>query len=476
MEFGLPISGFRMACTRSGRGGDRTVTQSGLTLIELLIVMTIMVLLVGATIPVLSPPGDERKLREASRGINTFISGAQARAVQTGRPVGVMFKRLSEQTGDADDRAVCLELIYVQAPAPYAGLETSSRVMISQPNPAQPIVALRFVASKPIEGGAVAGLPAGLQGDLLPPEAFAPGDLVEVGGVAYRLLSQQAAGVGNCGPNTDLNGDGLLNDEYFTPPTDVPPVIGATPVDPASPNLALVYDNQGQLVVDVLSFGADTSTAPFWTEPKRYTLERQPLAGTVSALSSAPYQLPEGMAIDLRASGVDGVFFQKDEETLIEKVSNDLGPVVMFSPNGSLDNAMVGVDVGSNNANPTADGDPPDIRQPVTISDAVYLCIGLRENIPAARSNAGAEFVDFSAFSGSNSELDAAKAKLNWLNGESRWVIAGASGSVVTAPNGFVNPVLLARDNPGLLLHELRDLEIRTAREFAADRSKEGGL
>lgn len=452
--------------------------------------MAIMVLLVGATIPVLSPPGDERKLREASRGINTFLSGAQARAVQTGRPVGVMFRRLSEQTGDVDDRAVCLELVYVAEAAPYAGLELSSRVMISRPNPNQQVVVLRFVASQTDSRAAgTPGLPEGLQGDLLPPETFAPGDLIEIGGVRYQLLSRQSSGYGNSDPSTDSDGDGLFDDEFFVPPTATPPLIAAQPVDAASADFAYVYDGSGRLLTDVRFVSGAISDGPYWTEPKRYRIRRQPLAG-VTAVSAPPYQLPEGMAIDLRASGVDGVgfpndvvafgtsgealpplegvLFHRDENPLADKVSNDLGPIVMFAPSGVVDRAIVGVDANAQNG-----VDDPDLRRAFTVSDAVYLCIGLRENIPAPGPEAG-YFAQFS----NNNELEAAKAEFNWLNGDSRWVIiSGFSGSVVTAPNGFVNPASLADRNPNLdgQFHLQRDLEIFAARQFAADRSKEGG-
>ena len=108
----------------------RAESAHGLTLIELLIVMTILVLLVSAAIPVMSPSTDQRRIREASRGLNTFLSGAQARAVRSGRPFGVRLIRLSVSTGDPEDRAACLELQYVQQPAPYAGFDSQSRVII----------------------------------------------------------------------------------------------------------------------------------------------------------------------------------------------------------------------------------------------------------------------------------------------------------------------------------------------------------
>ena len=54
--------------------------REGLTLIELLAVIIILTTIVAAAIPIMAPSNDDRRLREATRGLNTFISGAQARA------------------------------------------------------------------------------------------------------------------------------------------------------------------------------------------------------------------------------------------------------------------------------------------------------------------------------------------------------------------------------------------------------------
>ncbi|MEN0110409.1 MAG: hypothetical protein AAF805_06760, partial [Planctomycetota bacterium] len=46
-----------------------------MTLVELLVVIVLVTILVTTAIPVLSPGGDTRKLREASRAINTYLAG-----------------------------------------------------------------------------------------------------------------------------------------------------------------------------------------------------------------------------------------------------------------------------------------------------------------------------------------------------------------------------------------------------------------
>src|SRR3954466_9227731 len=114
----------------------RRTPRSGMTLIELLVVIIIMTVIVAAAIPLMSPNNDDRRLREAARGLNTYITGAQTRAIATNRLYGVALKRLSQDTTRAEDRGVCLEAFYVEQQPPYAGFDASSRACVAiHPNP-----------------------------------------------------------------------------------------------------------------------------------------------------------------------------------------------------------------------------------------------------------------------------------------------------------------------------------------------------
>src|SRR6476646_3717471 len=84
---------YRVLYARLGQTRPR-----GMTLIELLVVIVILTTIVAAAIPLISPSNDDRRLREAARGLNTYITGAQTRAIATNRPWGVAFKRLSKDT------------------------------------------------------------------------------------------------------------------------------------------------------------------------------------------------------------------------------------------------------------------------------------------------------------------------------------------------------------------------------------------
>src|SRR5690606_30858368 len=88
--------------------------------------------LVTTVIPILSPGGDNKRLREASRNLNAYLQGAQARAIETGRPFGVAFQRLSADTDRGADNAVSIRAEYVEVPPHYSGVNPTSAVRIAR--------------------------------------------------------------------------------------------------------------------------------------------------------------------------------------------------------------------------------------------------------------------------------------------------------------------------------------------------------
>ncbi|MFW6171920.1 MAG: pilus assembly FimT family protein [Planctomycetota bacterium] len=73
--------------------------ERGMTLVELLMVVTIMTVLMAVAIPMVRPAFRDRQLREAARQVNIFFAGAKARAAESGRPVGVWMEVQADPDG-----------------------------------------------------------------------------------------------------------------------------------------------------------------------------------------------------------------------------------------------------------------------------------------------------------------------------------------------------------------------------------------
>lgn len=99
--------------------------RGGLTLIELLVVIGIIGTLAAVTIPVMLPAVEARRTREAARGVSAFLAGARARAIENGRPVGVVLHRMN------NTNAASMALFYAEQPPPFAGYTTGATIQIS---------------------------------------------------------------------------------------------------------------------------------------------------------------------------------------------------------------------------------------------------------------------------------------------------------------------------------------------------------
>src|SRR4029078_2152563 len=133
--------------------------------------------------------------------------------------------------------------------------------------------------------------------------------------------------------------------------------------------------------------------APYWTAPMPYKVLRQP-----TPASEEPYQLPQGTAIYVRASGVgvDDFFYVRGQN------DNSEGVIIMFAPEGRI--ARVSYSQVPN-------AEPFD--KPVV--DNVYLLVGRRENIPApiATADPTLSSTKFSAAT-TDEERDKLRKPLNW--------------------------------------------------------------
>ncbi|MEX2310526.1 MAG: prepilin-type N-terminal cleavage/methylation domain-containing protein [Pirellulales bacterium] len=437
--------------------------RPAMTLIELLVVIVILTTIVAAAIPILSPANDDRRLREATRGLNTFITGAQTRAIALKRPFGIALKRLSQDTGNTDDNGVCLEMFYVEQPAPYAGFDANSRTSVAlcpESRLKQLGLALVRFDTKASPGTPKQfGLPMGILPDLIPEGLFRPGDVIEIAGTRFELLDHRLRQYGNNEAGTTMSFD--ENGFFRFTQQRGSPIALARPLNNSGQQINVKYDNAGR---EIGGFAAE----PYWTPPARYRILRQ-----AAPTSDEPYQLPEGTAIDLRASGVG----RNDYFYVPGMNDNSQGVLIMFTPEGRV--ARVSYSqlpiTNQNDESPVFD-------QPVV--DNIFLLVGKRENIPAPAASSEPT-LDLGTFSANppktEEQLSEIREPINWLSGNSRWIVIGSqSGRVVTVENAFVDPAAVLNDpqppfpaDPGT--EEMRTRQILAAREFTREMAQLGG-
>jgi type II secretory pathway pseudopilin PulG len=416
-----------------------------MTLIELLVVIIILTTIVAAAIPIIAPSNDDRRLREATRGLNTFIMAAQARAIELQRPYGIALKKRSQDTGRNDpteadnDNSACIEVFYVEQPPPYTGFDESSAAMAALdngPNGGAGQVLVRFVRRGKDDSD---DLPIGWDPDLLPTGVLRPGDVIEMGGNQFRF--------------TDTDFD--LNTGCYRPDSGEPDgTLVTVPVNDTGQMFDIKYDNLGNEVGAVLK-----PEVPFWTAPAPYKILRQP-----AYTSAEPYQLPEGTAIDLRASGVG-----TNDYFSVPGVHDNPYPVlIMFAPEGRISRVYF-------NRTPGNSGNPlPPFDQPVV--DNVYLLVGRVESVPAPPAGDDPT-LDASTVSAATTDLQRQEMRepINWLRDESRWIVLGPqSGRIVTIENAFVDLAPIA-NMTAKTSEERRNEQIRAARELTREMAQLGG-
>ena len=212
------------------------------------------------------------------------------------------------------------------------------------------------------------------------------------------------------------------------------------------------------------SGGESRRTGP---APRPYKILRQPMP-----TSDEPFQMPEGTAIDLRASGQaieietarDGFFYVPDAHVGASTTGPDRDHVHTGRPRRAV---SVQQNVGLHDST-------------VRTFDArryrnIFLLVGRRENAPPPASGNGSDARHGSYRGETDEQMQELKEPFNWLRGESRWIVIGSqSGRVVTIENAFVNPPDHEHRGPKQIDGKPAR-QIRKAREFAREMVQVGG-
>lgn len=253
------------------------VRRGGLTLVELLVVISILMLLVMVAMPALSPTKDSRQLREAARAVDLFFGASRNQALATGRACGVLLERLPARL------EACVTIYPVEEPAPYAGEYLDSKVLVMH------------------------------RTDGTAPDGRTPATYVRVQGIRSgtimpRMVRQfDRIQFNQQGPLYVINSGTRQSDGSLTDPFDV-------------------YLER-----------PDSGRCPWTTRATEATFRifRQPMR-----TSGDPLELPAGTAIDLFLSRVESDYYFRldDAQRRSSAGAADNTPVIiMFSPHGGVD-------------------------------------------------------------------------------------------------------------------------------------------
>ena len=144
----------------------------------MLVVVSIMMLLVAAAATQMRPATESRRVRESARALSTYLSSARNRAIEIGRPCGVMFHRFSTTIPCAMNLDQC------EVPPSYAGDAAGAAMTFVT---AQPHLNTFQVVTHPTPAGSFNN------------SIVLPGDLVQFNlqGPLFTIGSVASSGSGN---------------------------------------------------------------------------------------------------------------------------------------------------------------------------------------------------------------------------------------------------------------------------------------
>jgi len=103
--------------------------RRGVTLMELLVVATIILIVTAVSVPTIKPMMESQLTKQAGSTVSTYLNRARARAMATGRPCGVTFEHFAGTYDPTTDfGSASLVLRQVETPPYYSGLEQGATV------------------------------------------------------------------------------------------------------------------------------------------------------------------------------------------------------------------------------------------------------------------------------------------------------------------------------------------------------------
>lgn len=328
---------------RSGARADRRRTRRGLTLTELLVVVSIVVLLAAVLLPMIQPIMRGRKVREASRQVNVMLAAAQARAVESGKPAGIWLERFAHEPGQpVAGWYTAFKIFEAEQPEPYTGDVFDARVIV-RPNPTVPGLYGAFFQDP---GPDPDPSPLGDPNRIYQPSPHCCGSV-------YPMLQANDPLIE---PGDTIRFEGLDRDFVIHAIDNQKISFFAPYINPPMGNPSNAADDIPDPMVTKLIRFLPSPTPPMLVSYQpglRFEVRRRPIK-----TAKAPLELPRNSGIDLSVSGYDrpleSPFLSSNVipasyksvipvpgpvgfPTRFREVSPEYDIVIMFSPDGGVD-------------------------------------------------------------------------------------------------------------------------------------------
>jgi type II secretory pathway pseudopilin PulG len=415
-------------------------SRRGATLLELLVVILVLLMITITTVPVLSPTVQGRRIREGARMLNSFISAARNRALESGRPSGVWIDRMPGRPEAANT------LHFAEIPPLYTGdfLDSGVQCYVMDlaghkyyPHPQNTTPGDTWQASNVpeyhniVEPQSASGIPDVWSYAITSTAAVKIDgqggihdfDQIQIEGsdYLYTLLTRTIGNTRRWTICHGINGDGT-----FTSTNGIITFTYDGKVDGNGQLVTRWYDNSPFIR------GASPIAR---LQPLKYQVYRRP-----TRLSSGSIQLPLGIVIDLNYSSVtNGIttdvgkpFHPRNDSgnlyngDVMQGVGND--PIIMmFSPAGNIEQLYMPITMTNTTVSSA-------VWQRYEPSGALYFLIGQSEYI-----------TDDSGLSFAQRLQPKIQLQKNWTRPENLWVRVDAKTGMVTSAN--IDPIANTSSN-----------------------------
>ncbi len=103
------------------RGSNSLMRRRGVTLVELLIVIALVILLAGISLPSIKAVMKDQRTTQSARLVQGFLESARARAIALNRPVAAILERQGTDQADTVNLLTCTRMSIGEVFPPYEG-------------------------------------------------------------------------------------------------------------------------------------------------------------------------------------------------------------------------------------------------------------------------------------------------------------------------------------------------------------------